>query len=359
MINYKRIMKKLKVLDLFSGCGGLSAGFKMAGFEINGAIDNDQDSIETLKKNFKKGKFLVKDINNITQKEIKRTFSGVDVIIGGPPCQGFSNANRWHKNFKDPRNLLFLKFIEFVKIVKPKMLLIENVGGILSKSKGKKINNIKAILEKQGYKVNYKILDASEYGVPQIRKRVFIVGNKINNKNFLNYLKKRKKITVGDAISELYALENKKNKQLNGQLANPYIKYLRRKNSKVINHDIVYPAKSTIRKIKHVKQGENWMSIPSRLFKNNRNNRHSSAFKRLNEKDFSVTIDTGNAHSNYFHPVFHRIPSPREAARIQSFKDNFHFFGSRTSQYRQIGNAVPPLLAKEIAYTFKKIILNK
>ena len=101
------------------------------------------------------------------------------------------------------------------------------------------------------------------------------------------------------------------------------------------------------------------MSIPSRLFKNNRNNRHSSAFKRLNEKDFSVTIDTGNAHSNYFHPVFHRIPSPREAARIQSFKDNFHFFGSRTSQYRQIGNAVPPLLAKEIAYTFKKIILNK
>jgi DNA (cytosine-5)-methyltransferase 1 len=95
------------------------------------------------------------------------------------------------------------------------------------------------------------------------------------------------------------------------------------------------------------------------LFKKNRNNRHSSAFKRLKENDFSVTIDTGNAHSNYFHPIFNRIPTPREAARIQSFKDNFEFIGSRTSQYRQIGNAVPPLLAKEIAHTFKKIIFDK
>ena len=117
--------------------------------------------------------------------------------------------------------------------------------------------------------------------------------------------------------------------------------------------------KSTIEKIKHVKQGENWQSIPEHLFKKNRNNRHSSAFKRLKENDFSVTIDTGNAHSNYFHPIFNRIPTPREAARIQSFKDNFEFIGSRTSQYRQIGNAVPPLLAKEIAKTFKKIIFNK
>ena len=127
----------------------------------------------------------------------------------------------------------------------------------------------------------------------------------------------------------------------------------------MINHEIVYPAKSTIDKIKYVKQGDNWQSIPVHLFKNNRNNRHSSAFKRLSENDFSVTIDTGNAHSNYFHPIFNRIPTPREAARIQSFKDNFYFTGSRTSQYRQIGNAVPPLLAKEIAHTFKKIISKK
>lgn len=352
-------MEKLKVLDLFSGCGGLSLGFKMAGFEVKGAIDNDKDSIETFKKNFGKGKFLARDINKIKKNEIENNFKDIDIIIGGPPCQGFSNANRWHKDYNDPRNLLFKKFIEFVKIIKPKLLLIENVSGILSRSDGNIIRNIKSILNKNEYNVNYKLLDASEFGVPQLRKRVFIVGNRLNNKDFTKYLRNKKKVTVGEAISELYPLENSCKKKLNGTLGNDYIKYLRRKNSNLLNHQIIYPAKSTIEKIKYVKQGQNWQSIPLSLFKKNRNNRHSSAFKRLKENDFSVTIDTGNAHSNYFHPIFNRIPTPREAARIQSFKDNFEFIGSRTSQYRQIGNAVPPLLAKEIANTFKKIIFNK
>ena len=352
-------MKNLKVLDLFSGCGGLSLGFKMAGFEIAGAIDHDKDSIETLKKNFGSGNFFVKDINEINKEFIVKNFKNIDVIIGGPPCQGFSNANRWHKNYNDPRNLLFLKFIEFVKLIKPKMILIENVSGILSRSKGEIIKNISNVLNKNGYHINYKLLNASEFGVPQIRKRVFIVGNRLNSINFFKHLKKKEKVSVKDAISELYPLEKKLEKRLNGKLENDYIKYLRKKNSKVLNHDIVYPAKSTIEKIKHVKQGENWQSIPIKLFKNDRNNRHSSAFKRLKEDDFSVTIDTGNAHSNYFHPIYHRIPTPREAARLQSFKDNFEFVGTRTSQYRQIGNAVPPLLSKEIAKNFKKVILKK
>ena len=352
-------MNKLKILDLFSGCGGLSLGFKMAGFNIVGAIDNDLDSIETFKKNFVNGKFISEDIYKFKAEKIKKLFSKVDIIIGGPPCQGFSNANRWHKNYRDPRNSLFLKFIEFVKIIKPKMLLIENVRGILSNSNGEIIKNIKKVLNKLDYSVSFKVLDASEYGVPQIRKRVFIVGNKINEEVFHKYLKKRKKVTLREVLSELYHLEKSNKRRLNGNLSNNYIKYLRKKNSDVLNHDTVYPAKSTIEKIKYVKQGENWKKIPKKLFKKSRSNRHSSAFKRLSEKDLSVTIDTGNAHSNYFHPIFNRIPTPREAARIQSFKDSFKFIGSRTSQYRQIGNAVPPLLAKEIAVSFKKIILNK
>lgn len=352
-------MSNLKVLDLFSGCGGLSLGFKLAGFKIKGAIDYDKDSIETFKKNFGKGKFFVKDINKIDKKFIKKNFKDIDVVIGGPPCQGFSNANRWHKNYNDPRNLLFLKFIEFVKIIRPKMVLIENVSGILSSSKGQIIKNIEKILNKYEYNVDYKLLNASDFGVPQIRKRVFIVGNRLSSVEFFDKLKKLKKVTVKDAISELYPLEKRGEKKLNGKLSNDYIKYLRKKNSIVLNHDIVYPANSTIEKIKHVKQGENWQSIPKNLFKNQRNNRHSSAFKRLKEDDFSVTIDTGNAHSNYFHPIYHRIPTPREAARLQSFKDSFEFVGTRTSQYRQIGNAVPPLLSKQIAKNFKKVILKK
>ena len=114
----------------------------------------------------------------------------------------------------------------------------------------------------------------------------------------------------------------------------------------------------TQERISHVPQGGNWVDIPTELFPNNRNNRHSSAFKRLDEHACSVTIDTGNAHSNYFHPIYNRIPTVREAARIQSFKDGFIIEGSRTSQYRQIGNAVPPLLAKTVGVELFKYIKN-
>ena len=259
-------MNKLKILDLFSGCGGLSLGFKMAGYQIIGAIDKDKDSIETFKKNFKKGIFLNEDINFFKNKDINTFFKKIDIIIGGPPCQGFSSANRWQKNYKDPRNLLFLKFIDFVKNIKPKLVLIENVRGILSKSNGKIIHNIKKILSNMGYYVNCELLDASDYGVPQVRKRIFIVANRINKLNFVNFLRKKEKVTVGEALIELYNFE-KKNKELhlNGKFSNNYIKYLRRKNSKVYNHEIIYPASSTIEKIKYVKQGENWKKIPKKL----------------------------------------------------------------------------------------------
>ncbi len=346
----------MNVLDLFSGCGGLSLGFKRAGFHIYGAIDFDKDSIETHTKNFKNSFSVCGDIKNITNSKIQSLIKDkIDVVIGGPPCQGFSNANRWQDLKQDPRNNLFYEFLRFVEVTQPDVVLIENVRQILSINNGYTKNKIYEFLEKLNYFVFSEVFNASNFEVPQNRYRAFIIATKRKKFNRLE-IPKKKGTNVIDAIGELYKFE-KSLKQIYkfDRLPNsPYRKYLRAKNNSIHNHYLIYPAKTTIEKIKFVKQGENWKSIPQHLFPNNRNNRHSSAFKRLNERDVSVTIDTGNSHSNYFHPLYHRLPTPRESARLQSFPDEFIFHGSRTSQYRQIGNAVPPLLAKNIANFLKK-----
>lgn len=138
-----------------------------------------------------------------------------------------------------------------------------------------------------------------------------------------------------------------------------YQKYLRNKNNIIYNHDVRYPAEKVQHRISFVPQGGNWKNVPAELWPSDRKNRHSSAYKRLKEDDVSVTIDTGNNHSNYFHPKYNRIPTVREAARLQSFPDDFIFLGNRSDQYRQVGNAVPPLLAKSIAEAIKELLDNE
>ena len=351
----------MNVLDLFCGCGGLSEGFSLARFNISGGVDIDFDSIQTFKKNFQFAKSLCEDILTFDERKIKDNFSDIDIIVGGPPCQGFSNANRWQKKVDDPRNKLFFEYIKFVKVLKPKVVLIENVKGILSKNNGFAKSEIQKLISDLGYNVSSSILSAQDYGVPQYRQRAFFVCiKKTYNDTFFNFenLKKEKKVTVKEALSDLYKLKinNTGEYKLNINKNNNYLIYLRNKQNIIKNHTIKYPAQSTQEKISHVPQGGNWTSIPVDLFNSNRSNRHSSAFKRLNEHDCAVTIDTGNAHSNYFHPIYNRIPTVREAARLQSFKDSFEFVGSRTSQYRQVGNAVPPLLAYALAIEIKKLL---
>lgn len=348
--------EKYRVLDLFSGCGGLSKGFELSGFEIAGGIDFNSEAIKTFNNNFKKAKGLCCDLSEFTEDDIKsyiNEIGKVDIIIGGPPCQGFSSANR-NKIEDDPRNKLFYQFIKFVDIIQPKVIVIENVRGIVTTDNGYAKNQIYDIFTSRGYEVNHKLLDASEYGVPQKRIRNFFVITKSEKFNFDNIKKTKKKITVKEAIGDLYNLESKNEFANNSKYNNDYILKMKNKCNKIYNHEVRYPAEIVQKRISYVKQGENWQAIPTELFSNQRNNRHSSAYKRLNEEDVSVTIDTGNSHSNYFHPLYNRIPTVREAARLQSFPDDFVFLGTRTAQYRQVGNAVPPFLARSIAKKIKE-----
>lgn len=350
----------MNVLDLFSGCGGISLGFRLAGFNIKGGVDIDPDSVKTFHKNFPNSKAICENLLEYSDVRILKDFGNekIDIIVGGPPCQGFSSANRWKQENEDPRNKLFFEYLRFVELLKPKAVLIENVRGILTKEKGYAKDRIDNLLLDLGYNVSCKVLNASDYGVPQNRLRAFFVAIRSDYEKYFDFelLRLKPKVTVKEAIGELYNLDQNLKHKLESKPQNKYLKYLRKENQEIYNHEIKYPAQLTQERISHVPQGGNWSDIPAELFPNNRSNRHSSAFKRLDEQACSVTIDTGNAHSNYFHPIHNRIPTVREAARIQSFKDDFIFEGSRTSQYRQVGNAVPPLLAKSIAEELLKLL---
>ncbi len=341
-------MSKFKVLDLFCGAGGLSYGFQLAGFQIIGGVEWNPAAMETHKNNFHSKFEFCGNISDISDEKILKELNGVDVIIGGPPCQGFSSANRHEKESEDPRNKLFFQYLRFVELLKPKAFVIENVKEILTKDNGFAKNRILEITEKLGYTVNVSVLNASDYGVPQTRRRAIFVGflNSYNTKFDFEKIKKCKDIvTVYDAIGDICYPDR--------EIMNSFLKYA--KNSeKLENHNPKLPNAKVIERIKHVPQGGNWKDVPPELWDTQRNNRHSSAYKRLSFDEPSITIDTG--HMNYFHPVENRVPTIRESARLQSFPDSFVFYGNQGEQYKQVGNAVPPLLAKAVASEIMKIL---
>ena len=355
----------LKVIDLFCGCGGLSEGFRLAGYEIVGGVDFNEPAIRTYNLNFKGAKGICCDLLSMDKTQIVKEFgdlSDIDVIIGGPPCQGFSAANRYKTEGEDPRNKLFFEFVKFVDLAQPKAVVIENVRGIVTSNNGYAKDRIYEIFESRGYAVNHMILSASDYGVPQRRQRNFFVMIKNGTKFDFGKLKKvSREVTVEDAIGELYDHESNDSNDpfyLSEKPATEYRKYLRASDNGVPNHEVRYPAEKVQHRISFVPQGGNWEDVPEELWPTDRKNRHSSAYKRLAVDQPSCTIDTGNNHSNYFHPLYNRIPTVREAARLQSFPDDFVFVGNRSEQYRQVGNAVPPLLAKAIADKLKEVIEN-
>lgn len=341
-------MKKYTVLDLFCGAGGLSYGFKLAGFEIIGGVEWNPAAMETHKNNFHSKFEFCGNISDISDDRILNELKGVDVIIGGPPCQGFSSANRHEKEKDDPRNKLFFQYLRFVELLKPKVFVIENVKEILTKDNGFAKNRILEITEKLGYTVNVNVLNASDYGVPQTRRRAIFVGISNDFKVKFNFEKMKKVkslVNVYDAIGDICYPEK--------NIQNSFLKYA--KDCDVLqNHNPKLPNPKVVERMKHVPQGGNWKDVPPELWDTQRSNRHSSAYRRLSFDEPSITIDTG--HMNYFHPIENRVPTVRESARLQSFPDSFIFYGNQGEQFKQVGNAVPPLLAKAVAAEIMKIL---
>ena len=344
----------MKIIDLFSGVGGLSLGFEMAGFQTALAIDLWDDAIQTFNFNHKKKVGFVTDItefNNTLINDLdKKSITG---IVGGPPCQGFSSAGlsditEKGKHVNQNRNQLYLEFYKTVKKINPSFFVIENVKGLLSSSSGAFVDDITKRFGHLGYEVSYQILNAKDFGVPQSRQRVFFVG--LKNKQFSFPDPHKNFITTFDALSDLPINPDTVN-YYSSKASNPYQKLMRSANEKIIhNHENTNHSDKTIQVISKIPDGGSIKSLDNEYW---HIRKYNKAFQRMNSMDVSHTVDTG--HRNYFHYKANRIPTVRENARLQSFPDNFIFTGSKTSQYKQVGNAVPPLLAFALA---KKIVNN-
>ena len=333
------------IIDLFCGCGGLSKGFEMAGFNTVLAIDFWKDAVETFNNNHKNKVAICDDVSKISNEFLddftkKNKITG---IVGGPPCQGYSTVGK--RDINDGRNYLYLQYCRIVEKVKPDFFVLENVKGLLTLNNGKFKEDIVERFTKLGYIVDYKILNSADYGVPQNRNRVFFVG--IKNKKFKFPKEKSKKVTTYEAISDLTSYEDK----YTTSAQTSYQKNMRGNNKQLKNNEFTVHTEKTIDVISKIPDGGKITDLPKEFWEIRKYNK---AFQRMNSKLQSYTIDTG--HRNYFHYSENRIPTVRESARIQSFPDNFIFYGSRTSQYKQVGNAVPPLLANAIAIEIMKQI---
>jgi DNA (cytosine-5)-methyltransferase 1 len=404
-------MQKFSFIDIFGAPGGMSLGFKMAGFKPMGVLDIFEDGLKTYASNFPEipEKNIVKaDARslNIVEKFREKTSlkrGDVDVIIGGPPCQGFSNMGRikianlvktGQRNGRsvnprfidDPRNNLYKIFVKFVQYYKPRAVVMENVPGMRSYKNGWVEKQVKEDLKEIGYKnMHSEILNAVNFGIPQRRKRIFFIGSRDKDagitfpepthfdKDLLakipNRSKYKESVTVRDAISDLPRLSLPERwKKITdmvmpykGKNLRPYQIWAREGSNGVIHNHVTRWHREMDRTIFAImKEGGKWCQIPDKYRKKIGYSDESfdDKWKKLSYKEPSWTI-VSHLHKDgymYIHPKQRRTISVREAARIQGFPDVFVFAGSRTAQFKQVGNAVPPLLSKAIGIEVKKAL---
>ena len=378
-------------IDLFAGAGGLSTGLELAGFHSLFANELSPSYAETLKKSHPDTEVETGDIRGVDAGAVRRGLGLVqgelDLLAGGPPCQGFS-INAPKRSLEDERNHLFRDYLRFAEEFSPKFILIENVPGMISFERGQTVQEILLALRSLGYQADVRVLFAPHYGVPQARWRTIILANRIGieplalfpipkffaegRANFTTTLLSKSVVldfaavrraalhsffNVGDAISDLPPIDNGGGDLICSYQAEPQSVYqarLRDDSITVANHQCARLGQVNLERLKHIPPGGSWRDIPHELLpkgmKRARRSDHTKRYGRLHLDQLGSTILTKcDPHwGTYVHPNQERVLSVREAARIQSFPDRVQFFGSLTEQYEQVGNAVPPLFAREI-----------
>lgn len=356
---------ELSVIDLFCGAGGLSEGFRQAGFHVLAGNDYDDAAGETFSATHTEAKFLGGPIQNISVDDFKRA-AGVranelDVLIGGPPCQGFSVYNH-QRGMHDERSSLYREYLRIVDGLMPKWVVLENVTGITSAGDGQAVGAIADGLKSLGYQVEAMVLKAEEYGVPQERRRIIFLGNRVaapivwpsrtHGPGQLPF------VTVQEAIGDLPVLRNGESYEAGPYVHEPRSEFqqeMRLSSNGISNHAAPKLGKVNIERMQFIPPGGSWRDIPFELLpagmKRAKRSDHTKRYGRLRWDGLASTILTKcDVHwGAYIHPEQDRSITVREAARFQSFPDWFDFKGSRTEQYVQVGNAVPPKLGRAIA----------
>jgi len=324
----------MNYIDLFSGSGGLSLGFEKAGFKNIFSADIDPNFNKTYKRNFPKHKLIEKDIALITEAEVKKLTEGivVDIVVGGPPCQGFSMAGNIGRKFiDDPRNHLFNEFARIIKIVKPRYFLMENVARMFTHNGGKTREEVIEKFNELGYTVEAKVLNTADYGVPQQRRRVIFIGRLGAGPVYFPAPIKGKYVTIKDAIDDL--------PDTSSELA-----------AKIPNHIPMKHTDQMLKKMSYLGDGGSRVDIPEELRPISGDIRK---YIKYDSTKPSICI-TGDMRK-VFHYKYNRALTVRELARIQTYPDWFVFEGSTISQQQQVGNSVPPLFAQHLAETVKRM----
>lgn len=344
--------KRPKVLDLFCGIGGLSLGLQRAGFDAIGGVDNWEDAARTYERNHTGHRCLVADIASISAEDILQFFDvdevEVGLMAGGPPCQGFSTVGK--REAADPRNQLWTHYLALVDRIRPPYVMIENVEGMVVMDRGDVCSRVVRELAKIGYHAKWKLLRSSDYSVPQLRKRVIFMAwlDGLAEPEFPPPLG-QSPITVSQAIFDLPALASGESSTTYARKPTTEFQKARRGKEKLLrNHEAANHPPHLVEVLRHIPDGGNRKSIPDHL--QPKSGFHNSYSRLASDKPaVAVTSNMRKPSSaRATHPTQHRGLTVREGLRLQTFDDSFEVLGSRTSQYLQVGNAVPPLLGEAI-----------